>query len=125
MRSKGLIPALAAAALLFAVQSRADGLIPEGAPNIATTSGAKSSTFENMHPSNKNSLFNGVRDRWLGYVPKPATDYYPSETVTFQEARPIINAYRVLGAPRTRETSTRAVRRPHGSSTGPTTAVRP
>ena len=37
MRSKGLIPALAAAALSFAVQSRADGLIPEGAPNIATT----------------------------------------------------------------------------------------
>lgn len=93
MRSKGLIPALAAAALLFAVQSRADGSIPAGAKNIATTSGTKSCTYENLNTYN--SLFNGVKDRWLGLKPKPATDYYPSETVTFLEARPVVNAYRV------------------------------
>lgn len=94
MRSKGLIPALAAAALLFAVQSRADGSIPAGARNIATTSGTKSCTYENLNTYN--SLFNGVKDRWLGLKPKPATDYYPSETVTFLETRPVVNAYRVL-----------------------------
>lgn len=73
--------------------AQAEDLIPAGAKNIATTSGAKTTTSANMHTYN--SLFNGTRDRWLGYKPKPETEYYPSETVTFTEARPLVNAYRV------------------------------
>ena len=72
----------------------ADDLIPEGAKNIATTSGAKTITYENVYTGG-GTLFDGVRNRWLGKAPNPATDYYPSEKVTFTEATPVVNAYRV------------------------------
>ena len=75
------------------VMVQAEDLIPAGAKNLATSSGPKTTKSANMHTYN--SLFNGVRDRWLGYKPNPTTEYYPSETVTFTESRPLVNAYRV------------------------------
>ena len=79
-------------ALAVSVLAQAENLIPDGAVNIATTSGPKATAKENASGA---SLFNGARDRWLGDQPKPATGYYPSETVTFEKARPLVNAYRV------------------------------
>lgn len=85
----------AIAALVVFVQSAgADAIIPENPVNLATTSGPKITSSENMHQGG-GSLFDGNRNRWLGYAPKPAQNYYSSDIVTFVDACPLVNAYRV------------------------------